>query len=102
MNEQDFKAQVWKENPAAIKIRFNRNGPGTPVVGFDILKSAKLSEKMLVEPHYLDRDVVRKPEVPHASALRAPPDASEAADSGVQPPAPPPVQSDAEYGAGVR
>jgi hypothetical protein len=42
--------------------------------------------------------VAREPE-PSLSGLTTPPDASEVADSGAQPPEPPPAQSEAGYGA---
>lgn len=51
-----------------------------------------------VKPHYVHRDVVRTPDMGDTT----PPDAREAADSGVQPPEPPPVMDENEYGAGVR
>ena len=94
--EDDFKERVWKENPEAIKIRFNRVGGA--ITGFDILSSVKVPEKMLVEPNYVPRDVAR--EVPSETTGRpTPPDASEVADSGVQPPELPPVMDENEYGA---
>lgn len=92
-----------------------RRQPPSPVRGFSTVYRPK------VKPNYLPmkRDVVRA-KSPPGTVPTTPRDASEVADSGVQletseenvqsvqnvqsdhPPEPPPVQSEAEYGAGTR
>ncbi len=117
INERFEAANAWwKEHGYAVALFWeynHRRRYGEPdekaLALFEVQKVRKASlfkppptDRPKVKPNFvpMKRDVVRKPSPGAGSPT--PQDASEVADNGVQPPEPPPVESEAEYGAVAR
>lgn len=52
--EAAYKKQVWKDNPAAIRIRFNRQG--SRIIGYEILNTTEKPARSKVKPNYVKRE----------------------------------------------